>query len=46
MACVQTNLINYSNLEGGRLGSQELKCQGLDSPYTPAILGEEGGLGF
>lgn len=30
VACVQTNLINYSNLGGGRLASQELKCQCLD----------------
>lgn len=30
VACVQTNLINYSNLGGGRLASQELKCHCLD----------------
>lgn len=26
VACIQTNLINYSNLGGGKLASQELKC--------------------
>ncbi len=30
VACVQTNLINYSNLGGGRLASLELKCHCLD----------------
>lgn len=33
VACVQTNLINYSNLGGGRLASQILKCQCLDLPH-------------
>lgn len=41
VACVQTNLINYSNLGGGRLPSQELKCQCLDLLHHQFWVREE-----
>lgn len=42
VACVQTNLINYSNLGGGRLASRELKCQSLDLLHHQFWVGKEG----
>lgn len=42
VACVQTNLINYSNLRGRvRLARQELKCQSLDSLHRQCGVGKE-----